>query len=307
MNRAQGANLIPWLLIGGTVLFLAFIFFPRPSNAMDLEITEVIRLAEAGEVAKIEVREDKLKVITKNGETFNSRKESSDSVLELLGARGIATGSEGIMVDVKGKRVSFGGTFLSLLPLILFGAVIFWMFRRARGGLNQALSVGKSQAKVLDNRPSVTFADVAGAEEAKQELAEIVEFLKNPQKFAKVGAKIPRGVLLTGPPGTGKTMISRAVAGEAGVSFFSISGSEFVEMFVGVGASRVRDLFNRAKQSAPAIVFIDEIDAVGRHRGAGIGGGNDEREQTLNQILVQMDGFDERTGFAPKVRLIGHF
>ena len=246
-------------------------------------------------MAKIEVREDKLKVITKNGETFNSRKESSDSVLELLGARGIATGSEGIMVDVKGKGVSFGGTFLSLLPLILFGAVIFWMFRRARGGLNQALSVGKSQAKVLDNRPSVTFADVAGAEEAKQELAEIVEFLKNPQKFAKVGAKIPRGVLLTGPPGTGKTMISRAVAGEAGVSFFSISGSEFVEMFVGVGASRVRDLLNRAKQSAPAIVFIDEIDAVGRHRGAGIGGGNDEREQTLNQILVQMDGFDERT------------
>ena len=141
----------------------------------------------------------------------------------------------------------------------------------------------------------MTFADVAGAEEAKQELAEIVEFLKNPQKFAKVGAKIPRGVLLTGPPGTGKTMISRAVAGEAGVSFFSISGSEFVEMFVGVGASQVRDLFNRAKQSAPAIVFIDEIDAVGRHRGAGIGGGNDEREQTLNQILVQMDGFDERT------------
>ena len=295
MNRAQGTNLIPWLLIGGTVLFLAFILFPRPSNATDLEITEVIRLAEVDEVAKIEVREDKLKVITKNGETFNSRKESSDSILELLDARGIATGSEGIVVDVKGKGVSFGGTFLSLLPLILLGAVIFWMFRRARGGLNQALSIGKSQAKLLDNRPSVTFADVAGAEEAKQELAEIVEFLKNPQKFAKVGAKIPRGVLLTGPPGTGKTMISRAVAGEAGVSFFSISGSEFVEMFVGVGASRVRDLFNRAKQSAPAIVFIDEIDAVGRHRGTGIGGGNDEREQTLNQILVQMDGFDERT------------
>jgi cell division protease FtsH len=170
------------------------------------------------------------------------------------------------------------------------------MFRRTRGGLNQAMSIGKSQARlVTENRPKVTFGDVAGADESKQELIEIVEFLKYPDKFAKLGAKIPRGVLLVGPPGTGKTLISKAVAGEAGVPFFSISGSEFVEMFVGVGASRVRDLFNRARQHAPAIVFIDEIDAVGRHRGSGYGGGNDEREQTLNQILVEMDGFDERT------------
>lgn len=294
MKRTQGINLMPWLLIGGAVLVLAYILFPKSSDTMDLSISQVLQRAEAGEVEKIEVREDKLKVFI-NDEVFTSRKESSVSVLELLDARGIATGSGGVLVEVKGTGVSLGGVFFSLLPLILFGALIFWMFRRARGGMNQALSIGKSQAKILDNRPSVTFDDVAGAEEAKQELVEIVEFLKNPQKFAKLGAKIPRGVLLTGPPGTGKTMISRAVAGEAGVAFFSISGSEFVEMFVGVGASRVRDLFNRAKESAPAIVFIDEIDAVGRHRGAGIGGGNDEREQTLNQILVQMDGFDERS------------
>ena len=169
------------------------------------------------------------------------------------------------------------------------------MIRRSRGGLNQAMGIGKSKARLVENRPSVTFDDVGGVDEAKQELAEIVEILKYPQRFAKLGAKIPRGVLLVGPPGTGKTLLGRAVAGEAGVAFFSISGSEFVEMFVGVGASRVRDLFDRARESQPAIVFIDEIDAVGRHRGAGIGGGNDEREQTLNQILVKMDGFDERT------------
>jgi cell division protease FtsH len=187
-------------------------------------------------------------------------------------------------------------TIISFLPLLIFGALLFFMMRQAQGSNNQALSFGKSRARMFaGNRPTITFADVAGVEEAKQELAEVVEFLKYPDKFAALGARIPRGVLLVGPPGTGKTLLSRAVAGEAGVPFFSISGSEFVEMFVGVGASRVRDLFDQAKRNAPCIVFVDEIDAVGRQRGAGLGGSHDEREQTLNQILVEMDGFDTNT------------
>src|SRR5438034_11292394 len=181
---------------------------------------------------------------------------------------------------------------VSFIPFIAIGALLIFMMRQAQGSNNQALSFGKSRARMfMGNKPTVTFADVAGVEEAKQELQEIVEFLKYPEKFAALGARIPKGLLLVGPPGTGKTLISRAVAGEAGVPFFSISGSEFVEMFVGVGASRVRDLFTQAKRSAPCIVFIDEIDAVGRHRGNSVGG-HDEREQTLNQLLVEMDGFD---------------
>ncbi len=185
---------------------------------------------------------------------------------------------------------------LSFLPLVVFGALLIFMMRQAQGSNNQALSFGKSRARMFaGNRPTVTFADVAGVEEPKQELAEVVEFLKYPDKFAQLGARIPRGVLLVGSPGTGKTLLSRAVAGEAGVPFFSISGSEFVEMFVGVGASRVRDLFDQAKRNSPCIVFVDEIDAVGRQRGAGLGGSHDEREQTLNQILVEMDGFDTNT------------
>ena len=183
-----------------------------------------------------------------------------------------------------------------LLPLLVIGGFIFFMMRQAQGTNNQALSFGKSRARMfLGNKTVVTFADVAGVDEAKTELQEVVEFLKYPEKFNSLGARIPRGVLLVGPPGTGKTLMARAVAGEAGVPFFSISGSEFVEMFVGVGASRVRDLFDQAKRNSPCIVFVDEIDAVGRQRGAGLGGSHDEREQTLNQILVEMDGFDTNT------------
>jgi cell division protease FtsH len=189
-----------------------------------------------------------------------------------------------------------GSVLLSLLPVLLIGGFFIYMMRQAQGTNNQALSFGKSRARMfIGNKPTVTFDDVAGVDEAKQELQEVVEFLKYPEKFSTVGARIPRGVLLVGPPGTGKTLLARAVAGEAGVPFFSISGSEFVEMFVGVGASRVRDLFDQAKRNAPCIVFIDEIDAVGRQRGAGLGGSHDEREQTLNQILVEMDGFDTGT------------
>jgi len=202
--------------------------------------------------------------------------------------------------SVKFESANSNGTLnmaLTFLPFLIVAFLVFLVFRQAQSGGNQALSFGRSRAKTLsENRPKVTFNDVAGVDEAKEELGEIVEFLKYPKKFQALGARIPKGVLLLGPPGSGKTLLARAIAGEAGVPFFSISGSDFVEMFVGVGASRVRDLFDQAKKSAPCIVFIDEIDAVGRQRGAGLGGGHDEREQTLNQLLVEMDGFDQNTG-----------
>jgi cell division protease FtsH len=206
-----------------------------------------------------------------------------------------------VTFDVQRSSSTFWSIFWSIVPWVVI--IIFWWFimqrmtQGAAGGANQAFSFGRSKAKLfVDNKPKVTFKDVAGADEVKEEAKEIIEFLKSPKKFAKYGAKIPKGVLLVGPPGCGKTLIAKAISGEANVPFFSVSGSEFVEMFVGVGASRVRDLFTQARTYAPCIVFIDEIDAVGRHRGAGIGGGNDEREQTLNQLLVEMDGFDPHTG-----------
>jgi cell division protease FtsH len=210
-----------------------------------------------------------------------------------------------VLRHVKSGAVSFDqpantsllSTLLTLVPVALMILLFFFLFRQAQSGGSQALSFGRSRAKMLsENRPKVTFADVAGVDEAKEELAEIVDFLKYPKKYQALGARIPKGVLLLGPPGSGKTLLARAIAGEAGVPFLSISGSDFVEMFVGVGASRVRDLFDQAKKSAPCIVFIDEIDAVGRQRGAGLGGGHDEREQTLNQLLVEMDGFEQNTG-----------
>ena len=206
--------------------------------------------------------------------------------------------------DIKFESNNSGTYLLSvLLPniilVVLIAAFMWWVLRQTQSGNNQAISFGRSRARLIaGDKPAITFADVAGVEEAKQELTEIVEFLKYPEKFVALGARIPKGVLLVGPPGTGKTLLSKAVAGEAGVPFFSISGSEFVEMFVGVGASRVRDLFDQAKKNSPCIVFVDEIDAVGRQRGAGLGGGHDEREQTLNQLLVEMDGFEAKIGRA---------
>jgi len=215
---------------------------------------------------------------------------NSDKELERLNAKGV-------VVDAQDPSTSFAALLVQLLPwVVIFG---FWIFflRQMQGGGNKAFSFGKSKAKLLTgDTPKVTFADVAGCDEAKVELQEIIEFLKDPQKFTKLGGRLPKGALLVGPPGTGKTLMARAVAGEAGRPFFSMSGSDFVEMFVGVGASRVRDLFEQGKASAPCIIFIDEIDAVGRHRGAGIGGGHDEREQTLNQLLVEMDGFESNEG-----------
>jgi len=236
----------------------------------------------------IGLKEDEIKIKTAfGGSTYELR--------TYLVEEGIILGAEGIKIDVKPIGFDWGTIALTvILPIVLLGALFYFLFFRAtRGAGTQAFNFSKSRARLsLEKRPDVTFADVAGTDEAKEEVQEIVEFLKSPQKFQSLGGRIPRGVLLVGPPGTGKTLLAKAIAGEAKVPFFSISGSEFVEMFVGVGAARVRDLFEQAKRNAPCLVFIDEIDAVGRHRGAGLGGGHDEREQTLNQILAEMDGFD---------------
>ena len=260
-------------------------------------ISDILGWAKDGQVQEIVVQGEKLTVM-RGGEKFKSRIGENTDIFEVLRQKGIETEAGGLNVRFKGGGGlgAFWGILIYLLPLIFFGGLIFFMMRQAQGGNNQTLSFGRSRARLfMVNRPTVTFADVAGVEEAKMELQEVVEFLKLPERFLSLGARIPKGVLLVGQPGTGKTLLARAVAGEAGVPFFSISGSEFVEMFVGVGAARVRDLFEQAKRNAPCIVFVDEIDAVGRHRGAGLGGGHDEREQTLNQILVEMDGFDTNT------------
>ncbi len=296
MEQRRRINPLTWILIAGAIILLLVFLLPRGSSAREVEISQVLQLAETGQIATIEVTGDELDITTVSGESLRSRKESSVSLLEVFNERGIATGPEGVEVKVNDEGTNFLAIILTFLPFLLIGALIIFMMRRARGGINQAMDIGRSRARrVAEDRPAITFSDVAGADEAKQDLVEVVEFLRSPAKFTSLGAKIPRGVLLVGPPGTGKTLISKAVAGEAGVPFFSTSGSEFVEMFVGVGASRVRDLFTKAKANAPAVIFIDEIDAVGRHRGAGLGGGHDEREQTLNQILVEMDGFDTST------------
>ena len=283
------------IIIGVIVIFYTLM----PFGGDDEEpVSRVISLAKNNQLEKIEVNGDNLTVYRVTGETFKSKLEKGDSITSLLLESGVQVGEPGVEIYSKGSSglSSFFGLLLNFLPLIFFGALILFMMRQAQGSNNQTLSFGRSRARMMPfNRPTVTFADVAGVEEAKVELQEIVEFLKFPERFLSLGARIPKGVLLVGPPGTGKTLLARAVAGEAGVPFFHISGSEFVEMFVGVGAARVRDLFEQAKRNAPCIVFVDEIDAVGRHRGAGLGGGHDEREQTLNQILVEMDGFETNT------------
>ncbi|MBM4446712.1 MAG: ATP-dependent metallopeptidase FtsH/Yme1/Tma family protein [Chloroflexi bacterium] len=286
-----------YILILVAILALAFSFLPTSKKPKEVDFYTFVEQAKQGEIDTIQ--QDGATLIGLKGDEkkieasfVGSTKELMDSLKEA----GITLGEDGVKFTVKAGGFDWGGVLISFIPLLLFGALLFFLFRSARGANTQAFNFAKSRARLASgNKPTVTFADVAGVDEAKGELQEIVEFLKSPQKFLALGARIPRGVLLVGPPGCGKTLIAKAVAGEAGVPFFSISGSEFVEMFVGVGASRVRDLFEQAKRNAPCIVFVDEIDAVGRHRGAGLGGGHDEREQTLNQILVEMDGFDSST------------
>src|SRR5215204_2438486 len=294
-------NSFVYLIILVAIIALFFtVFQPTGERDSQISLNELAAAVKRGEVRRIDVSEDKLTIeIPGRQGKFTARKERQDTVPQVLASYGV-TPEELARVEYRvtdpPQFSNWLGLLVNLLPLIFFGAILLFMMRQAQGSNNQALSFGKSRARMFTgNKPTVTFADVAGVDEAKEELQEVVEFLKYPEKFAALGARIPRGVLLVGPPGTGKTLLSRAVAGEAGVPFFSISGSEFVEMFVGVGASRVRDLFDQAKRNALCIVFVDEIDAVGRQRGAGLGGSHDEREQTLNQILVEMDGFDTNT------------
>ena len=289
-------TLVYFLIIAGVTAVVFTLLSGSLGDANELSINEVITMASRGQVENIEVKGDALTVTTLSGETYQSMKESGSSIVEMLREAQVDPARVNVTVKGSGGLSAIFGLLFNFLPLIFFGAVLLFMMRQAQGNSNQTFSFGRSKARMfMGNSPQVSFSDVAGVEEAKEELQEVVEFLKYPERFLALGAKIPKGVLLVGPPGTGKTLMARAVAGEAGVPFFNISGSEFVEMFVGVGASRVRDLFDQAKRNSPCIVFVDEIDAVGRHRGAGLGGGHDEREQTLNQILVEMDGFDTGT------------
>ena len=298
-------SLIFILLLIAVVVFATFLFstLQKPT---EIALSEAIVMSQNNEIEKIVVDGDEL-LITPVGEvtvtTIDGREiTTSDTITTIKESNANIYDIEGLKLDppvkveVKASGFEWGSILFTLLPIILIGGLLFYLFRRAQGANAQAMGFGRSRARLFPaNKTTVTFDDVAGVEEAKQELLEVVDFLKSREKFQSLGARIPKGVLLVGPPGTGKTLLARAVAGEADVPFFSISGSEFVEMFVGVGASRVRDLFDQAKRNTPCIIFIDEIDAVGRHRGAGLGGSHDEREQTLNQILTEMDGFDTST------------
>jgi cell division protease FtsH len=287
-------NVAFWVVLFLLILALFNLFSGNQSNmnARTISYSDFIARVDNGEVASVVLDGEQVVIRGKDGQQYVTIKPESDDITDRLMASD---------VEVKVERQQQSG-FLSLLGvwlpfLLLIGVWIFFMNRMQGGGRGGAMGFGKSRAKLLTEKHGrVTFDDVAGIDEAKEELEEIVEFLRNPQKFSRLGGKIPKGALLVGPPGTGKTLLARAIAGEAGVPFFTISGSDFVEMFVGVGASRVRDMFEQAKKNAPCIVFIDEIDAVGRSRGVGIGGGNDEREQTLNQLLVEMDGFEANEG-----------
>ena len=282
------------LLIVVGALILATVM----SGAGPTEITlpQFIEKAKAGNITTVLQNGDTIEGLSGDVTKYTAAFIGDTNALrDYLEEEGVNLGPGGVNIDVKPSGVDWGSIALTvILPIVLLGALFYFLFfRAARGAGTQAFNFSKSRARLtLDKRPDTTFADVAGAEEAKEEVQEIVEFLKSPQKFQALGGRIPRGVLLVGPPGTGKTLLAKAIAGEARVPFYSISGSEFVEMFVGVGAARVRDLFEQAKRNSPCLIFVDEIDAVGRHRGAGLGGGHDEREQTLNQILAEMDGFD---------------
>ncbi|MCL4236836.1 MAG: ATP-dependent zinc metalloprotease FtsH [Anaerolineae bacterium] len=289
------------MLIIAAIAAIVFGVRGNSSGAKELIASELVRDINDGQVRSIEVSDEgEITATYRNNDTrktqLNPNTDDPVSVLESLGASPEMLQQIDFEFTKPSNLFNWIGLIGTFLPLLLIGGFIYLMLRQAQGSNNQALSFGKSRARMFTgDQPTVTFEDVAGADEAKEELQEVVEFLKDPERFIQLGARIPKGVLLVGSPGTGKTLLAKAVSGEAGVPFFSISGSEFVEMFVGVGASRVRDLFDQAKRHSPCIVFVDEIDAVGRHRGAGLGGSHDEREQTLNQILVEMDGFDTDT------------
>ncbi|MFZ6017931.1 MAG: ATP-dependent zinc metalloprotease FtsH [Nitrospirota bacterium] len=285
-------SLFVWLLIG-VMMILLFNLLSAPKK-MEEEIifSEFMTRLEAGDVEEVVIKENHITGRLKDGKRFKTYTAEYPDLVKILRSQNVR-----ITAKPAEQNPWYWNLFFSWGPIIFLALVWIFFMRQMQTGSNRALSFGKAKAKLVSEKSvKVTFADVAGIEEAKGEVQEVIDFLKDPQKFQKLGGKIPKGVLLVGAPGTGKTLLARAIAGEAGVPFFSISGSDFVEMFVGVGASRVRDLFEQAKKNAPCIIFIDEIDAVGRHRGAGLGGGHDEREQTLNQLLVEMDGFESNQG-----------
>jgi len=302
VNPTRNRSTLIYLLLFIAIIVMVVYNFQQNTTVQDsLTINQVAADIQSGKVERLVENDNDLIVVYDDGSERKSHKDSSTSLVEQLKELGVTTQAlqpDEIKLDIKPPSawLSVATVLGYILPFVILGAVFWFVFRQAQGSNNAALSFGKSRARMFTgDQPSVTFLDVAGVEEAKEELKEVVEFLREPEKFITLGARIPKGVLLVGPPGTGKTLLAKAVSGEAGVPFFSISGSEFVEMFVGVGASRVRDLFDQAKRHSPCIVFVDEIDAVGRQRGAGLGGSHDEREQTLNQMLVEMDGFDTDT------------
>jgi len=295
MPKQRPRSGFTYLIIAALILSALFLLFsPSQGKYKDVDLGTFIKEAETGEVDKVSIANNQLHVTLIDGTKQVTIKEAGETVYNLLKdvPKPILQRIQVTIEDQEMKSTVIS-IFLSVIPILLIVGFFLFMMRQAQSSNNQAMSFGKSSARLNDKEKNkTTFDDVAGSAEAKEELVEVVDFLKNPGKYSKIGAKIPKGVLLVGSPGTGKTLLARAVAGEADVPFFNISGSEFVEMFVGVGASRVRDLFKKAKKNAPCIIFIDEIDAVGRQRGAGLGGGHDEREQTLNQILTEMDGFE---------------
>ncbi|HJX38419.1 MAG TPA: ATP-dependent zinc metalloprotease FtsH [Anaerolineae bacterium] len=299
MSSRWVRNGLIYLIITVIVAALFYNVYSASTSVAPVPITTVAQDIKNGRISSIVISGDDLKITRTSGAEVMSRKETGANLTEVLTNLGVTQemlNAVTIEVQSPSEWGSWVAILSSFLPLLLIGGLLLFMMRQAQSGNSQAMAFGKSRARMFSgDQPTVTFEDVAGVEEAKEELKEVVEFLKEPDKFSALGARIPKGVLMVGPPGCGKTLMARAVAGEAEVPFFSISGSEFVEMFVGVGASRVRDLFDQAKRNSPCIVFVDEIDAVGRHRGAGLGGSHDEREQTLNQILVEMDGFDTDT------------
>ncbi len=286
-----GRNFLIWALIFLIVVPMLGSFgnSQRRASMENMAFSDFMNSAENKQISEVTISGADVYGKMTDGREFYTYAPNDPSMIETLRQNDVRVVAKPI--DTSGS--TFWGIFISWFPMLLLVGVWIFFMRQANSGNNKALSFGKSRARLVENNKKVTFADVAGADESKQELEEVVDFLKDPQKFSRLGGRIPKGVLLVGPPGTGKTLLAKAVAGEADVPFFSISGSDFVEMFVGVGASRVRDMFAQAKKNAPCLLFIDEIDAVGRHRGAGLGGGNDEREQTLNQLLVEMDGFDD--------------